>query len=62
MTKRYLRPNEAAAYLGIRPQTLARWRCEGGKIPWVRLGRAVVYDLADLDAFADANKRLCTVA
>lgn len=59
--KRFLRPRDAAAYLGLRPQTLARWRCEGGKIPFVRLGRAVAYDVADLDAFAAAQKQLRTV-
>lgn len=60
--KRFLRPNEAAEYLGVRPQTLARWRCEGGKIPFARMGRAVVYDIADLDAFAASQKRLSTTA
>lgn len=50
---RYLRPRDAAAHLGLAPQTLAKWRCAGGGPPFRKLGRrAVRYRLADLDSFA----------
>lgn len=49
-----LRPEAAAAYLGLAPQTLARWRCEGP--PFIRAGRAILYDPADLSAWLAANR------
>jgi hypothetical protein len=59
---RFLRTREAAAYLGLAPHTLARWRTEGSPIPFSRLGRAVVYRIDDLEAFALAGKRYSTAA
>ncbi len=48
--------SEAAAYLGISPKTLetdvSRKRLD---IPFVRLGRAVRYRLADLNNWIEAN-------
>jgi excisionase family DNA binding protein len=55
--RKLLRPKEAAQYLGLSVPTLARWRLEGGRIRFVRLGRAVLYDPADLESYIDANKR-----
>lgn len=43
---------EAAAYLNIRPQTLAVWATSGRyDLPFVRVGRSVRYRLIDLDSF-----------
>jgi excisionase family DNA binding protein len=48
--------DEAAAYLGIKPQTLAVWASTGRYgLPFVKVGRSVRYKLADLDAFQAAN-------
>ncbi len=58
--REYLRAAEAAEFLGVATQTLARWRVEGGKVPYARFGRAVAYDVRDLRAFADSTKRLST--
>ncbi len=45
-----LRPRDAARYLGIAAQTLARWRCEGVGPAFHKLGGAIVaYSLEDLD-------------
>lgn len=46
---------DAAAYLGLSPATLSRWRWQGDRGPaWVRFsGRAVRYRLAELDAFIE---------
>lgn len=46
---RLMSVNLAAAYLSISPTTL---RQQGPKI--IRIGRRVLYDRADLDAWADA--------
>lgn len=58
--RRYLRPADAAKLLGLAPQTLARWRVEGGKIPFIRIGRAILYALDDLQAFLEARKYTST--
>lgn len=50
-----LRPPEAARYLGLSPSTLAKWRCTGEGVPYIKLGRAVVYRLRDLEAFVAAQ-------
>ena len=43
---------DAAAYLGIKPQTLAVWSCNRRYgIPMVKIGRLAKYRRADLDAF-----------
>lgn len=47
---------EAAEYLGIKPQTLASWRCTGRhSLPFVRLGRRIKYRKSDLDAYLAAH-------
>jgi hypothetical protein len=47
-----MRRFDAAAYLGIAEQTLARWACEGIGPAFYRLSaRAVVYDREALDAW-----------
>jgi hypothetical protein len=56
--KTYLRAHEAAAYLGLAAQTLARWRCEappGRVIPFYRVGRAILYDRGELDLFVSSR-------
>ena len=46
----------AAAFLKIRPQTLACWASTGRyHLPFVRIGRRVMYRLADLNAFIESN-------
>ncbi|MDP2805348.1 MAG: helix-turn-helix domain-containing protein [Gallionellaceae bacterium] len=49
--------SQAAAYLGIKPQTLASWACNHrNAIPFIKIGRSVKYCLADLDAFIQQNR------
>jgi hypothetical protein len=46
----------AAEILGIRPQTLACWASNGRyRLPFVKIGRRVMYRLADLQAFIESN-------
>lgn len=47
---------EAAAYLGVAPQTLAVWACtQRYHLPLVKIGRHVKYRQSDLDAFIERN-------
>lgn len=49
----YLRCERAAAYLGVSPRTLEKWRRQGHGPRYVRLGsRLVAYLQRDLDAWA----------
>ena len=46
--------DQAAEYLGIRPQTLAVWATSGRYgLPFIRVGRRVRYRRADLDRFLE---------
>ena len=47
--RRYHRTPSAANHLGVRPRTMEKWRVIGGGPPFSKLGKAVVYDEADLD-------------
>ena len=47
---------EAAELLGVKPQTLAKWVCDGNyDLPVVKVGRLAKYRLVDLDAFISRN-------
>lgn len=46
----------AAAYLGLRPQTLAAWASTGRYcLPMVKIGRYAKYRKIDLDRFIENN-------
>lgn len=48
---------DAATFLGVQPQTLAAWACtQRYPLPYVKIGRRVMYRLADLEAFVVANR------
>ena len=55
-----LSSNEAAKYLRLASQTLNRMRCDGTSPPFIKIGRRVLYDLADLDRYLDSRRRLST--
>lgn len=55
-----LRTSEAAKYLNISSSTLNKLRLTGGGPRYVKLGKSVVYDLADLNAWVEANRRSST--
>lgn len=55
--QKYLRRKDAAAYLGVAPQTLARWAVEGFGPSTIHMGRAVTYAVEDLDQFAASRRR-----
>ena len=46
--------DEAAAFLGIKSQTLSVWACtKRYRLPYVKIGSRVKYRRADLEAFLD---------
>lgn len=56
---KHLRTPEAAAYLGMTISTLEKWRIfnRGPIFSRVPGGRAVIYAVADLDAFIQSGKQ-----
>lgn len=55
-----LRTPEAAQYTGLAQSTLEKLRVSGEGSPFIRIGRAVLYDPDDLDAWLAANRRKST--
>lgn len=57
---RFVRTAEAAAYTGLAKSTLEKLRVTGNGPRFSSCGRAVIYEVADLDAWIAANKRQST--
>jgi excisionase family DNA binding protein len=57
---RMLRVREAADYLGVSVSYLNKLRCSGGGVAFSELGRAVVYNPADLEEWLAAQRRTST--
>jgi predicted DNA-binding transcriptional regulator AlpA len=57
---RCLATAEAAAYCGSSKSTLEKLRVYGGGPAFIKMGSRVVYDVADLDAWLAARRRLST--
>ena len=60
LAHRRLRTLAAANYLGYSKSTLEKKRVTGEGPPFIRLGRAVVYDTRDLDAWLVARRATST--
>jgi excisionase family DNA binding protein len=50
-----LNRKEAAKYLGLKTNTLARWAMLSLHLPVVKVGRSVRYKLADLEALVERH-------
>lgn len=50
------------AYIGLSPQTLARWRHEGKGPGYVKIGRLVAYRVGELRGWLDGQKRQSTTS
>lgn len=50
----------AAAYCGMGVSTMEKLRVYGGGPVFIKIGRRVSYDPADLDMWLEANKRRST--
>ena len=58
--KRYVRTTAAAEYTGVSESKFNKMRCSGDGPPYSKIGGAVVYDIQDLDAWVEANRRTST--
>ncbi len=57
LNRRVLRTPDAASYLGLSASTLEKLRIAGGGPRFIRLGgRAVGYDIRDLDEWLDSQR------
>ena len=54
-SKPKLNTHEAAAYLGLKPNTLEVWRCKHRGPRYAKLGSRILYDQDELDAFFNAR-------
>ena len=54
-TQRKLNTKEAAKLYNLVPNTLERWRCQNKGPNYSRLGRRILYDVEELEAFFKAN-------
>lgn len=55
-----MRPAEAAAYLSLSRQRLAKLRLTGGGPAYSKAGRSILYTQADLNEWLAANRRVST--
>ena len=54
---RLLTTNEAAQILGVKPKTLAYWRCvKRYDLPFVKVGRSCRYRRSDIEAFIESRR------
>lgn len=56
MARRWMRTEPSADYLGLKPATLVAYRQKGNGPRYSKLGKIAVYDIADLDAWAEARR------
>lgn len=58
--RKKLDTSQAAEYLGLGKSTLDKLRVVGGGPAFIKIGKRVVYDPADLDAWFASHKRAST--
>ncbi len=56
-----LTPQQAADMLEVTEKTLANWRCQKVNIPFIKLGRMVRYDSADVQRWLQDNRQMPSV-
>lgn len=54
--RRMLRTREAARYLGLASSTIEKMRGTGQGPRFIRMGRAIAYDVRDLDLWLDGQR------
>ena len=59
-TSRLLKEREAAQFLTLKVATLRRWRWYGRGPRYLKLGGAIRYELAEIEAFKEASRRAST--
>ena len=58
MKKRYVSIKEVSLYTSLSVKTLYEW-AGTGRIPSIKMGRRVLFDLHDIDKIMDGLKRTC---
>ena len=58
----YMTPRQVAQVTGMALPTLAKWRCLGGGPPFTKMGAAVRYAVADVEAWLAANGNAVAIA
>jgi excisionase family DNA binding protein len=58
--RRMLRVAEAATFLGLSVSYLNKLRCNGGSPRYIKTGRAVLYDPADLETWLAERRQQST--
>ncbi|MGO7604752.1 helix-turn-helix transcriptional regulator [Rhizobium ruizarguesonis] len=58
--RRMLRTDDVAKLTGLSPSTLAKLRLTGGGPHYIKLGRTVVYDPADVETWLNVHRRSST--
>jgi predicted DNA-binding transcriptional regulator AlpA len=56
VVRRVLRTRDAAEYLGLASSTLEKLRNTGAGPRFIRMGRAIGYDIRDLDRWLDGQR------
>ncbi len=56
----FMTTKEAAAFMGLRSNTLEIWRVRGTGPKFVKLGRAVRYRLPDIESYIESQLRSST--
>lgn len=51
--KKYLTAEEVAELTGLSRETLAQWRSQKRGIPYLKIGRAIRYDVADVQSYLE---------
>jgi len=54
--KRFLNKKELASYLGISIYTIDSWVSQRKEIPYVKMGRRVMFDFKDVEAWLEKHK------
>ncbi|QEP42149.1 DNA-binding protein [Ectothiorhodospiraceae bacterium BW-2] len=54
--RRLLTEIEAADRLNLHRNTLTRWRMDGRNLAYIKIGKAVRYDPAEIERFMQANR------
>jgi predicted DNA-binding transcriptional regulator AlpA len=60
LSRRLLNTREAADYIGLSKSSLDKWRVAGAPPRFMKIGRAIRYDRAVLDAYLQSCERCST--
>jgi excisionase family DNA binding protein len=60
MNSEFMTTKQAAALIGLKPNTLEIWRLRGGGPRYIKFGRAVRYRQSDLETYIESQTREST--